>query len=64
MREVLSLHFQASRRRDEILDEAKSLQAAGKVREARKRRKQADEMTKLLRALADNCRLPAPDQPG
>jgi hypothetical protein len=52
--DTFALHFQASRRRDEILEEAKALQATGKVRDARKLLRQAHEMQKHLKALEEN----------
>jgi hypothetical protein len=59
LREVLSFHFRASRRRDAILDEATSLRAAGKTREAEERLKQAEEIHIVIRTLEDNCRSPS-----
>ena len=59
IREVLSFHFLASRRRDAILDEANSLEAAGKIPEARERLKQAEEIDALICTLEDNCRSPS-----
>jgi hypothetical protein len=60
IREVLSCHFQASRRRDAIIDEANSLHRAGKVREARDLLKQAQEIQTLIRTLEESRRLPSP----
>jgi hypothetical protein len=59
LREVLSFHFLASRRRDVILDEANSLEAAGKIPEARKRLKQAEEIDALIKTLEDDCGSPS-----
>jgi hypothetical protein len=60
IREVLSFHFQASRRRDAIIDEANSLHRAGKIREARELLKQAQEIQTLIRTLEESRRLPRP----
>jgi hypothetical protein len=58
IREVLSFHFLASRRRDVILDEANSLEVAGKIPEARQRLKQAEEIDALIKTLEDDCGSP------
>jgi hypothetical protein len=58
IREVLSFHCLASRRRDVILDEANSLEAAGKIPEARQRLKQAEEIDALIQTLEDDCGSP------
>jgi hypothetical protein len=58
IREVLSFHFLASRRRDDMLDEANSLEAAGKIPEARERLKQAEEIDALISTLESGCRSP------
>ena len=58
LREVLSFHLLASQRRDVILDEANSLEAAGKIPEARHRLKQAEEIDALIKTLEDNCGSP------
>jgi hypothetical protein len=63
IRDVFALHFQASRRRDEILEEAEGLQVTGKTREARKLLKQAKGIQKHLKALENNCRIPGPRLP-
>jgi hypothetical protein len=55
---VLSFHFLASRRRDVILDEANSLEVAGKIPEARQRLKQAEEIDALIKTLEDDCGSP------
>ena len=59
IREVLSFHFQASRRRDAIIDEANSLHRAGNIREARERLKQAQEIQTLIRTLEQTRSLPS-----
>jgi hypothetical protein len=58
LREVLSFHFLASRRRDVILDEANSLEAAGRIAEARQRLKQAEEVDALIKTMEDDCGSP------
>ena len=52
IRELFAFHFQASRRRDEILEEAKGLQVAGRIPEARQLLKRARKLQKHLKALA------------
>jgi hypothetical protein len=59
LREVLSFHFLASRRRDVILDEANALEAAGQIPEARRRLKQAEEIDALIKTLEDDCGSPS-----
>jgi hypothetical protein len=60
---MFAFHFQASRRRDEILEEAKGLQVAGRIPEARQLLKRAKKLQKHLKALAGNCRLSGPHRP-
>jgi hypothetical protein len=57
IRQVFALHVEACRRRDELLEEARELQAAGKIRAARKHLTQAEEIQERLTALEDECRL-------
>jgi hypothetical protein len=64
IRDMFALYFQASRRREEILEEAKGLQVAGKIPEARQLLKRARKLQKHLKALAGNCRVPGPQRPG
>jgi hypothetical protein len=54
--DTFGLHFQGSRRREEILEHASALQAAGNVRDARKLMKQAQELEKHLKALEGSGR--------
>jgi thioredoxin-like negative regulator of GroEL len=63
IREVLSFHFKASRRRDAIIDEANSLHRAGKIREARELLKQAQEIQTTIKTLEESRRLPSPHRP-
>jgi hypothetical protein len=60
---MFAFHFQTSRRRDEILQEAKGLQVAGKIPEARQLLRRAKELQKHLKALTGNRRLSAPHSP-
>ena len=57
IRDMFAFHFQASRRRDEILEEAKGLQVAGRIPEARQLLTRAKKLQKHLKALAGYCRL-------
>ena len=50
---IVSLHLEARRRHDELLEEAQNLQAAGKVREARVVLKTAEFMQAHLAALEE-----------
>jgi hypothetical protein len=52
IRDMFAFHFQTSRRRDEILEEAKGLQVAGRIPEARQLLKRARKLQKHLKALA------------
>jgi hypothetical protein len=54
--EMIALHDEASRRRAELLKEARALEAAGKKRVARKLLRVAEEIQLRLRALEDQCR--------
>jgi len=60
---MFAFHFQTSRRRDEILEEAKGLQVTGRIPEARQLLKQAKKLQKHLKALTGNCRLSGPHRP-
>jgi hypothetical protein len=60
---ISAFHFQASRRRDEILEEAQALEAAGKIRNARKLLKQARDIARHLRALGADRKLQTPHPP-
>lgn len=58
--DVLMLHMQASKRRDELLGEARDLQAAGKISAARKVLAEAEEIQRRLHALEAWYRPQAP----
>jgi hypothetical protein len=58
--DILRLHMEASRHRDALLEEARQLQIAGKVREARKLLSEAVEIQTRLRALEEGVRKPNP----
>jgi hypothetical protein len=59
--ESFGLHLTASQHRDELLAEARALQTAGKIREARKRLRAAQEIQHRLTALETEVRLSARD---
>jgi hypothetical protein len=50
------LHFRASHHREELLEEARALLAAGKVREARAVEKRAGQVEQLVGALEADIR--------
>jgi hypothetical protein len=50
------LHFRASHHREELLEEARALMAAGKVREARAVEKRAGQVEQLVGALEADIR--------
>ena len=54
---VVGLHLTASQHRDELLAEARALHATGKIREARKRLREAQEIQHRLTALETEARL-------
>jgi uncharacterized protein with WD repeat len=54
--EIDTIHFQASRRRDELLEDARELKAAGKIRQARELLKQAKAIQRQLRAFEQEIR--------
>lgn len=58
VQEIFGLHVEGSRRRDNLLKEVRALQSAGKIREARKRLKAADQIQQCLHALETECRHP------
>jgi hypothetical protein len=60
IRQVFAVHLQASQRRDELLEEARALQAAGKIREARRAFKQAETVHQHIEALEQEVRGPRP----
>jgi hypothetical protein len=47
----LGLHYRASQHREDLLEEARTLQAAGKVRQARAVQKRAEQVGQLVGAL-------------
>jgi hypothetical protein len=51
VRDVSGLHLRASHHRDELLDEARALRAAGKIRESRAVEKRAGLVEQLLGAI-------------
>lgn len=60
--EIVLLHMEASRRRDELLEEARELQSAGKIREARRLLAQAEAIHEHLTALENECRNSRPER--
>jgi hypothetical protein len=61
----VGLHLRASQHRDELLEEAKELQAAGRIREARAVEKRAAQVEQLVGALETEVRWSSrkPDAP-
>jgi hypothetical protein len=57
--DLVGLHLTASQNRDALLAEARALQAAGKIREARKRLRAAQEIQHRLTSLETEVRLSA-----
>jgi hypothetical protein len=56
VQDLFRLHLQASRRRDELLDEALILKAAGDIREARRLLREAKTIQMWLRSLEEDVR--------
>lgn len=54
--DVFALHVEGSQRRDELLEQVRQLQAAGKIREARQALERAETINKHLTALAESVR--------
>lgn len=52
-----ALHARASQHRDDLLEEARELQAAGKIREARGVERRARQVTQLVDALEAETRI-------
>jgi hypothetical protein len=48
---VVNLHLEASQHREELLEEVRQLQAAGRIREARRVRRTAEKLHSQLQAL-------------
>ncbi|MGH8139853.1 MAG: hypothetical protein ACREVV_16880 [Steroidobacteraceae bacterium] len=60
IRAIFSLHHQASKLRDDLLEEVYQLRIAGKLREARQRLKAAEGIQQRLTALEMEVRLRSP----
>ncbi len=58
-RDVTGLHLRASQHRDDLIEEARSLMSAGRVREARAVEKRAAQVEQLLGAIECEARPPA-----
>ena len=56
VQDIFRLHLQASRRRDELLDEVLVLKAAGAIREARRLLREAKTIQMWLRSLEEDVR--------
>jgi hypothetical protein len=56
IQEIFGLHFQASRRVEEILEQVQELRLAGRVREAKALLKRAETLRKGLRELEAEVR--------
>jgi hypothetical protein len=61
IQDIFALHLTATQHRDALLAEARTLQAAGKIREARKRLTAAQEIQHRLTALETEVRLSGRD---
>jgi len=59
-RSVSGTHFRASQHREVLLEEARALMSAGRVREARAVEKSAGQVGQLLGALESEIRGPSP----
>jgi hypothetical protein len=55
--DLLGLHFQASRRMEEVLEQIQELRSAGKLAEARALQMHADGMSRGIRAIEAEVRL-------
>ena len=58
--EISDTHFRASQHREELLEEARALRAAGKIREARGVEKRAAQVDQLVGALEAEVKRPDP----
>ena len=58
--EISGTHFRASQHREELLEEARALRAAGRIREARGVEKRAAQVDQLLGALEGEVKRPGP----
>jgi hypothetical protein len=63
VREVFALHLEASQRLDHLLEQVRELKAAGKIAEARRVFKHAEQIQQQLLALEQGYRRP-PQRPG
>jgi hypothetical protein len=54
---LVNLHVEASQHREELLEEARQLQAAGRIREARRVRRTAAKLHSQLQALEAQVRM-------
>jgi hypothetical protein len=61
IQDIVGVHVTASQHRDALLAEARALQDAGKIREARKRLRAAQEIQHRLTALETEVRLSGRD---
>ena len=57
IRRIVAIHAEASQHREELLEEARQLQAAGKIREARRWIRTAEELQSQLQALEAQVRI-------
>ena len=57
LQDLLGLHFQASRRMEELVEQIQELRSAGKITEARALQMHADGIEKGLRALEAELRI-------
>jgi hypothetical protein len=58
--EISGTHLRASQHREELLEEARALRAAGRIREARGVEKRAAQVDQLLGALEADVKRPNP----
>jgi hypothetical protein len=56
LQEILSLHLEACRQRDGLLEQVRELKAVGKIKEARVLLKTAEFVEAHVAALEDECR--------
>ncbi|HEY6484551.1 MAG TPA: hypothetical protein VIY54_13590 [Steroidobacteraceae bacterium] len=60
IQEVFALHLEGTRRYEALLEEARGLQASGRIRDARRVLKEAQGIHRQLTALEDEFRRPGP----
>jgi hypothetical protein len=58
--EISGTHLRASQHREELLEEARALRAAGRIREARGVEKRAEQVDQLMGALEADVKRPNP----